>query len=430
MSLDRLTIMSERLQAVRGMNDLLPADTVYWQYVESICREVVQSYGYQEVRFPIVESTALFKRCIGQDTDIVSKEMYTFAGRKSESLTLRPEGTAGCVRMGLERHLLHNQIQRLWYAGPMFRHERPQKGRYRQFHQFGVEAFGMSSPALDAELIVLSARLLERLGLRQDVTLQLNSLGTLAARRDYTQALQAFLQPHIDQLDPDSQRRLDSNPMRILDSKHPETQALVADAPRLADYLSDASHAEFQQLRDHLDQLGVAYTIQPNLVRGLDYYSGTVFEWVTSALGAQGTVCAGGRFDGLVSQLGGKPSPAMGFAMGLERIILLVQQQQACQAPCHIYVSAADSQQSTALLWAETLRSHYPQLTTVVDLTAASLKAQRKRADKQAAQCVVVLMDDERAQLQLPQVSDLDQTVTLPELITFITERQQQGALV
>ncbi|MCW8996740.1 MAG: histidine--tRNA ligase, partial [Psychromonas sp.] len=304
--------MAKKIQAIRGMNDTLPEQTPVWQKLESLFRQVVSSYGYSEIRMPIVEYTNLFKRSIGEVTDIVEKEMYTFADRNGDSLTLRPEGTASCVRAGNENGLLYNQERRLWYTGPMFRHERPQKGRYRQFHQFGVETFGIASADIDAEVILLSARLWKALGIEQHVELQLNSLGSNEARALYKEALVEFLAKHVDKLDEDSKRRMTTNPLRVLDSKNPEVQALLVDAPKLSEHLDDESVAHFQLLQKYLDAAGVKYVINERLVRGLDYYNRTVFEWVTNSLGAQGTICAGGRYDGLVEQLGGKSTPAVG----------------------------------------------------------------------------------------------------------------------
>ncbi|HIX60858.1 MAG TPA: histidine--tRNA ligase, partial [Candidatus Halomonas stercoripullorum] len=306
------------------MNDLLPDQSALWQYFEATVQALTRRYGYAEIRTPIVEQTTLFARSIGEVTDIVEKEMYTFEDRNGDSLTLRPEGTASCVRAAMEHGLLHNQTQRLWYQGPMFRHERPQKGRYRQFHQVGVEAFGLEGPDIDAEVILLSARLWQELGLSEHVTLELNSLGSNAARAAYRDTLVAYFEQHRDQLDEDSLRRLGSNPLRILDSKNPAMAAMLADAPKLMDHLDAESREHFEQLTALLEAAGIDYVINPRLVRGLDYYCRTVFEWTTTALGSQGTVCAGGRYDGLVEQLGGKPTPAVGFAMGIERLILLL----------------------------------------------------------------------------------------------------------
>ena len=316
------------IRAIRGMNDILPADAARWQFLESTVADVLATYGYSEIRLPLVEQTALFKRSIGEVTDIVEKEMYTFDDRNGDSLTLRPEGTAGCVRAAIQHGLL-TVAQRLWYSGPMFRHERPQKGRQRQFHQIGVECFGIATPDMDAELILICARLWQRLGISDVVTLELNSIGSSVARKAYREALVDYLREREDGLDEDSRRRLDSNPLRILDSKNPDTQALLDDAPGLEDFLDDESVEDFATLCGLLDAAGVSYRINRRLVRGLDYYNKTVFEWVTDALGAQGTVCAGGRYDGLVAQLGGRDTPGVGFAMGMERLVLLLQELEA-----------------------------------------------------------------------------------------------------
>ena len=323
---------NKKIKAIRGMNDILPEQSAVWRHLESTVKDVVGRYGYGEIRLPIVEYTDLFKRTIGEVTDIVEKEMYTFSDRNDESLTLRPEGTAGCVRAAEEHGMLYNQIQRLWYTGPMFRYEKPQKGRYRQFHQIGVETFGLQGPDVDAEMILMTAKFWQALGLSDQVTLQLNSLGSSEARATYKAELVSYLEARKDQLDEDSQRRLETNPLRILDSKNQQTQELLNDAPEFMDYIDDESAQHFTQLRALLDAVGVEYEINPRLVRGLDYYGKTVFEWVTNELGAQGTVCAGGRYDGLVEQLGGKPTPAVGFAMGIERLILMLEAMDAIPA--------------------------------------------------------------------------------------------------
>ena len=391
--------MTAIIQAIRGMNDILPEETKYWQYVETILREVLQSYGYDEIRFPIVEKTELFKRSIGEATDIVEKEMYTFADRNQDSLTLRPEGTAGCVRAGIEHGIFYNQIQRLWYLGPFFRHERPQKGRYRQFYQCGAEAFGLPGPDIDAELILLSAKILDKLGLKPYVTLQLNSLGSPAARARYREILIAYLSAHQDQLDDDSKNRLATNPLRILDSKNPEMQTIIQNAPKLSDYLDDESKEHFTKLRDYLDELTISYQINPCLVRGLDYYTKTVFEWTTNELGAQGTVCAGGRYDGLVEQLGGKTTPALGFAIGMERTILLVQKihQQALSPPLHIYfVTDSEKTFKIALKIADQLRDQLPELRILMNCGGGSFKNQLKKADKNGALYALILGDQEQ----------------------------------
>ncbi|MFW1678451.1 histidine--tRNA ligase [Pontibacter sp. JAM-7] len=383
-----------KIQAIRGMNDILPQETPVWQYLEQTVQNVLSAYGYAEIRMPVVEQTNLFKRSIGEVTDIVEKEMYTFEDRNAESLTLRPEGTAGCVRAAEEHGLLFNQMQRLWYRGPMFRYEKPQKGRYRQFHQIGVETFGMAAADIDAEVILLSARLWQTLGLLDSVTLQLNSLGSNEARAAYKEALVTYLAQYREQLDKDSQRRLESNPLRILDSKDENTQAILQDAPVLADYLDEESRAHFAELTAILDQAGVEYEINPRLVRGLDYYCKTVFEWVTDKLGAQGTVCAGGRYDGLVKQLGGKPTPAVGFAMGVERLVLLLETlrcvPEALRQPFDVYLAAESKGfQSEVVLLAEQLRNDLPGLR--IRIHCGGLKNISQKAKQTGAPVVVLI---------------------------------------
>lgn len=395
--------MSKPLQAIRGMNDILPGQTPVWRYLEETFADLLDSYGYSEIRLPIMEFTDLFARGIGEGTDVVDKEMYTFLDRNEESLTLRPEGTAGCVRAVLEHGLTGGgQVQKLWYTGPMFRYEKPQKGRYRQFHQIGVEVFNQPGPDIDAELIVLTARLWKRLGMGDAVTLQLNSLGSSEARAAYREALVAYLRERFDQLDEDSQRRLTTNPLRILDSKNAQTQALLADAPTLLDYLDDASRLHFEGLTARLDAVGIAYQINPKLVRGLDYYGRTVFEWVTDRLGAQGTVCAGGRYDGLVGQFGGKPTPGVGFAMGVERLVLLLETlglvpASLSRAP-HLYVCAfGEAAELAALQLAEQLRDALPGLRLLVNAGGGSFKSQFKKADKSGARHALILGESELA---------------------------------
>ena len=391
--------MSNTLQAIRGMNDILPQQSYLWQFVEDSVRGVLESYGYREIRMPILEKTELFKRSIGEVTDIVEKEMYTFEDRNGDSLTLRPEGTAGCVRACIQNSLLNSQVQRLWYAGPMFRHERPQKGRYRQFHQIGVEVFGLQGPDIDAELLMLMARLWRRLGLQQ-VRLQVNSLGTPAARAAFREALVDYLQAHHARLDEDSRRRLSSNPLRILDSKNEDVQAVLAGAPLLSDFIDDESREHFAQLCALLDAAGIDYEINPRLVRGLDYYGRTVFEWVTDQLGAQGTVCAGGRYDALVEYLGGNATPAVGFAMGLERLIALLEQQQAAvpnDDPQVYIVTLGEAAQREGLLLSERLREALPRLRIVTHCGGGSFKSQFKKADRSGARYALVLGDDEVA---------------------------------
>ena len=390
--------MAKTIQAIRGMNDILPEQTPYWQYVENIFRQLMQSYGYQEIRMPIVENTALFKRSIGEVTDIVEKEMYTFEDRNGDSLTLRPEGTACCVRAAMQHGLLHNQIQRLWYTGPMFRHERPQKGRYRQFHQFGVEAFGLAGPDIDAELILMSNRLWKQLGMSEDVILELNSLGSAAARQQYREVLVEYFEAHESELDDDSKRRLHTNPLRILDSKNPEMQKLNENAPKLIEHLDEESKQDFEILCTTLDDAGVKYKINPRLVRGLDYYSKTVFEWITDKLGAQGTVCAGGRFDGLVEQLGGKATPAIGFALGIERLIELLEIHEDVQRENSLkvyFVLVGEKALSKGMPMAETWRNAVPELKLQVNCGGGSIKSQMKKADKSGAEMAFILGDDE-----------------------------------
>jgi len=391
--------VAKQIQAVRGMNDCLPGDTQVWQKVENILRETVASFGYQEIRFPIVESTDLFKRSIGEVTDIVEKEMYTFADRNGDLLTLRPEGTAVCVRAGNQNGLLYNQEQRLWYMGPMFRHERPQKGRYRQFHQFGLETFGISSADIDAEVILLTAQLWKAFGISEHVRLELNSLGSNEARADYRDALVAYLEQHTDVLDEDSKRRMYSNPLRVLDSKNPDVQAILVDAPKLSEHLDAESKEHFENLCERLDAAGVIYTVNEKLVRGLDYYNRTVFEWVTDSLGAQGTVCAGGRYDGLVEQLGGKATPAVGFAMGLERLVLLLQALECVgdiRRNADVYLAAmGDKASIQAPAIAAQLRSDVPGLRVMVHAGSGNFKKQLKRADKSDALVAVIIGEDE-----------------------------------
>jgi histidyl-tRNA synthetase len=391
--------MAKNIQAIRGMHDILPAQTPLWQFLEDRVRNVLGRYGYDEIRMPIVEQTELFKRSIGEVTDIVEKEMYTFEDRNGDSLTLRPEGTASCVRAGIEHGLLFNQVQRLWYQGPMFRHERPQKGRYRQFHQVGVEAFGMQGPDIDLELILITARIWREMGL-DGLELQINSLGTSEERVIYRDKLVAYLSAHQEKLDEDSLRRLNSNPLRILDSKNPEMRELIAGAPALADYLGEESCSHFEMLCAGLDAAGVAYVINPRLVRGLDYYARTVFEWVTDQLGAQGTVCAGGRYDGLVGQLGGRATPAAGFAMGVERLIALLEEsgiEDGLGRPHAYMVLVGEEPQRQGMQLAERLRDAVPDLRLLLHCGGGSFKSQFKKADRSQARYAVVLGDDELA---------------------------------
>ncbi len=390
-----------KIQSIRGMNDLLPEQSATWQYLERTVAELLASYSYGEIRFPILEQTELFKRAVGEVTDIVEKEMYSFDDRNGDSLSLRPEGTAGCVRACTENGLLHNQTQRLWYTGPMFPHERPQKGRLRQFHQVGVEAFGLTGPDIDAELLLITARLWKILKIDHAVTLQINSLGTSADRADYRAALVEYLNARRDQLDEDSQRRLETNPMRILDSKNPDTQALLNSAPSLEDFIDQESRDHFQQLCAMLDAANISYEVNPRLVRGLDYYGKTVFEWVTTNLGAQGTVCAGGRYDGLVEQLGGKPCPGVGFAMGVERLVLLLDELGAVpdsvDQAVDLYLMAVGNVEQQALVLAENLRSDCPNIRLECHCGGGSFKSQIKRADKSGARIALILGEDEVA---------------------------------
>ncbi len=420
--------MSKHIQAIRGMNDILPEETPAWRYLEEVVRQLVDSYGYHEIRMPIVEKTDLFKRSIGEVTDIVEKEMYTFEDRNGDMLTLRPEGTAGCVRAAIQNGLLHNQTQRLWYRGPMFRHERPQKGRYRQFHQIGVEVFGMEGPDIDAEHIMMTARLWNMLGLQDDVTLQLNSLGSSASRAAYRAILVEYLWHHVDSLDEDSRRRLDSNPLRVLDSKNPEMREIIDGAPKLNEHLDDESQAHFDQLCASLDAVGINYQINPCLVRGLDYYGKTVFEWVTDKLGAQGTVCAGGRFDGLVEQLGGKSVPAVGFAMGVERLVSLLELEKMPlkQYQPHAYmVLVGEAAQREGLLLGEQLRDALPQLRLEVHCGGGSFKSQFKKADKSGAPLALILGDEEVTQgamgVKFLREEREQQSLPQPVAIEFLT---------
>ncbi|NOZ37366.1 MAG: histidine--tRNA ligase [Gammaproteobacteria bacterium] len=396
--------MSKLIQAIRGMNDILPEETPKWQFVEQQFRKLMAAYGYAEIRFPIVEKTELFKRSIGEVTDIVEKEMYTFEDRNGDSLSLRPEGTAACVRACLQHGLLYNQSRRLWYLGPMFRHERPQKGRYRQFYQLGVEAFGFSGPDIDAEMIMMSARLWQRLGIADSVTLELNSLGSIESRRAYRDILVAYLNEHREQLDADSLRRLQSNPLRILDSKNPDMQALIEAAPKLNAHLDEASREHFVKLCNLLDAAGITYRLNSRLVRGLDYYSKTVFEWVTDRLGAQGTICAGGRFDGLVEQLGGRATTAMGFAIGLERLVLLIDEAQFARydsAPQVYLLALGDAAEIRAIELAEQCRDALPELRLLLNAGGGGMKSQMKKADRSGAQFALILADDELARNEI-----------------------------
>jgi len=419
--------VANTIQAIRGMNDLLPEQSPAWQQVEAVIRRVAAGYGYSEIRMPVLESTQLFKRSIGEVTDIVEKEMYTFDDRNGESVTLRPEGTASCVRAGNQHGLLYNQIQRLWYMGPMFRYERPQKGRYRQFHQFGIETFGLESADADAEVILLSARLWREFGIADQVELQLNSLGSNEARANYRDALKNYLSDYISELDEDSKRRLESNPLRILDSKDENTQRILEGAPSLSDYWDAESKEHFEQLTARVEAAGISYTLNERLVRGLDYYNRTVFEWVTTALGAQGTVCAGGRYDGLVEQLGGKATPAVGFAMGMERLVLLLQEQDKL-TPRRVVdaylMPLGEEAELNAPRIAEQLRNELPELRLVSHCGGGSMKKQMKKADKSGAEVALIIGADEIAQQQVTvkplRTAEEQQTLGWQALIEFL----------
>ena len=393
---------NKALQAIRGMNDCLPGETNIWQMVESVLRRVASSYGFAEIRMPIVEPTALFKRSIGEVTDIVEKEMYTFDDRNGDSLTLRPEGTASCIRAANQHGLLYNQEQRLWYMGPMFRHERPQKGRYRQFHQFGLEAFGIATPDIDAEIIMLTARIWRELGIKDVVTLELNSLGSNEERAKYRDALVVYLTEREDQLDDDSKRRMLTNPLRVLDSKNPAVQEALIDAPKLSDYFGEETQEHFSTLCHRLDAAGIKYVLNERLVRGLDYYNRTVFEWVTDSLGAQGTICAGGRYDGLVEQLGGKATPGFGFALGIERLVLMLTSLEQInnirdQVDAYVVILGDDAIIKANEL-AEQWRDQVPNSRIQCHCGGGNMKKQMKRADKSGAKIALILGENELAE--------------------------------
>lgn len=422
--------------AIKGFNDVLPAQTPAWRRLEQHLASLMDAYGYQQIRLPIVEQTGLFKRAIGDATDIVEKEMYTFLdkGTPPESLTLRPEGTAGCVRAMLEHNLLRGATPRVWYVGPMFRYEKPQKGRYRQFHQFGVETFGVATPDIDAELIMMTARLWKRMDVSDKVQLELNTLGEMDERAEYRAALVDFLNQHKDALDEDSQRRLGTNPLRILDSKIESTQKILENAPKLHDFLKEESLAHFQQLQDYLTQAGVSFVINQKLVRGLDYYNKTVFEWTTTLLGSQGTVCAGGRYDGLVGQLKGKADqsvPAVGFAMGMERLLLLLEQVEQVQAvrDCDVFLVAEPAYQGKALVLAEQVRDQLEQLNHPLRIktgSQGSMKSQMKKADQSGARFAVILGEREwtAQELAIKELATAEQSqVALSALVPFLIEK-------
>ncbi len=428
------------ITAIKGFNDILPVQSTAWRYLENQLASLMDAYGYQQIRLPIVEQTGLFKRAIGDATDIVEKEMYTFfdKGDPPDSLTLRPEGTAGCVRAMLEHNLLRGAAPRVWYIGPMFRYEKPQKGRYRQFHQFGVETFGVATPDIDAEVILLTARLWQRLGMSDKVQLELNTLGESAERAEYRQALVDYLTAHKEQLDEDSQRRLSSNPLRILDSKNAQTQQILEQAPKLHDFLGAETLEHFNQLRAYLEAAGITYVINQKLVRGLDYYNKTVFEWTTTHLGAQGTVCAGGRYDGLVGQLKGRPEqsvPAVGFALGMERLLLLLEQSmQFNSTDCDVFLLADPSCQSQALVLAEQLRTQFEQQQRTLRLktgSQGSLKSQMKKADQAGAKLALILGEREleNQQIIIKTLATGEQiTILLNDLQRYLLEQFNQSA--
>ena len=415
--------MSKLIQPVRGMNDILPEDEPLWEMLETEAAGLFKSYGYRRIRIPVIERTELFSRSIGELTDIVEKEMYTFTDRNGDSVTLRPEATAGVVRASLSNGLIHNQQQKLWCSGPMFRREKPQQGRYRQFHQLSVEALGYSEPEVDAELIVLSARLWRELSV-QSLTLEINSLGTPESRADYKTALVEYFSQHRTDLDGDSARRLERNPMRILDSKNPAMRELIDHAPELQDYLDVESREHFERVKTLLSDVDVSFTVNPRLVRGLDYYTHTVFEWVTSRLGAQGAVCSGGRYDGLVAQLGGRDTPGVGWALGVERVIDLIRAdgwESAQTGPDIFLVCVGDAPRRKSFATAERLREQIPRLKLSIGAPSAGFKAQMRRADKSGARYALILGEDElaadRLSLKALREEEAQQLLTFEELI-------------
>ncbi len=420
--------MAKNLQSVRGMRDILPDQSASWQYIENIAREIFSSYGYNELRAPIIESTDLFKRSIGDATDIVEKEMYTFDDRNGDSLTLRPEGTAGTVRAGIQHGLFHNQQQRIWYIGPMFRHERPQKGRYRGFYQAGIETYGIDGPEIDAEVIAIAARFWKRLGFKK-VRLEINSLGSNEARQNYREVLIEYFSKHQELLDEDSQRRLHKNPLRILDTKNPKMFDLVEKAPSLLDYLDEESKLHFEGLKQRLDTMGIEYIVNPRLVRGIDYYNRTVFEWITEDLGAQGTICAGGRYDGLVKQLGGRDTTACGFGMGLDRLQLLVEEQgldKSDNNPHAYFVMSGEDAELTGTALSEKLRDANPSLRLMMNAGGGSFKSQLKRADKSSAAYALILGESEIESQQIvvkPLLTNEEQhTISMNELSDYVEQ--------
>ncbi len=418
--------MAVKINAIRGMNDLFPPNSSVWQQVEQVLKATLSSYGFSEIRFPVVEKTGLFCRAIGEVTDVVEKEMYTFEDRDGDSLSLRPEGTAGCVRACLENSLIYNQEQRLWYMGPMFRHERPQKGRYRQFHQFGCEVFGLNGPDIDAELIAITAAIWQKLGLTDYVKLELNSLGSKEERAQYRDALVAFLEEHKDVLDDDCKRRMYTNPLRVLDTKNERIIEVLKDAPKLSGYFKEETINHFNKLKLYLDSLGIKYTINERLVRGLDYYNLTVFEWVTTSLGAQGTVCGGGRYDGLVEQLGGQETPAIGFAIGLERLILLLESLALVKPSSAVDVMVCYQGENTdvfALKVADSLRSKFPSIKIMTHCGGGKFKKQIAHADKVNAQFALIIGEQE-VQNEMVTVKNLatgdQQTLDLVTLVAYL----------
>ncbi|WP_321326733.1 histidine--tRNA ligase [Thiomicrorhabdus sp.] len=418
--------MAKQISAIRGMNDIYGEDSNAFDYLINTAENALKQYGYHSIRLPIVEKTELFARSIGEVTDIVEKEMYTFEDRNGDSLTLRPEGTAGCVRAIVQNGLAYNQIQKLYYTGPMFRYERPQKGRYRQFHQFGVEVFGLATADIDAELIVLTARLWEQLGL-DNLELQINSLGSQEARASYRETLVDYLLQHKESLDEDSLRRLESNPLRILDTKNPDMKTIVDAAPKLIDHLDEESKVHFDMVKSYLDDLGIEYVVNPNLVRGLDYYNRTVFEWVTTELGAQGTVCAGGRYDSLVEQIGGKSVPAVGFAMGIERLVALLIDKELVptlnKADLFI-VAVGDAASRPGLVISEMVRDAFPHLNVQMNCGGGSFKSQFKKADKSGASYALVMgeqeVNDKVVAVKPLRAEAEQQTILLSELTNHL----------
>lgn len=428
-----MTKKNQSVQAIRGMHDVLPGQSSRWQYAENIIKGVLASYSYLEIRLPIVEKTELFKRSIGEVTDIVEKEMYTFDDRNNDSLTLRPEGTAGCLRACLEHGLLHHQVHRLWYYGPMFRHERPQKGRYRQFYQFGVETYGLAGPDIDAELILLTDRMWKKLGIRDKVRLELNTLGTTEERLLYREKLVKYFKQHVELLDDDSLRRLETNPLRILDSKNRELKQLIQNAPELMECMGNNSRHHFETITQTLDDLGVEYELNTRLVRGLDYYGKTVFEWVTDDLGSQGTICAGGRYDGLIEQLGGKANHAVGFAMGMERLLLLIEQLDnvPLEGAVDVYLIRVGVEgEGEGLRLAEKIRNEIDGIKLLVNCGSGNFKSQFKKADKSGAEYAIIIGDDEAARGEVsikPLRTDSEQkTMTQNEVIQLLLESKNK----